>query len=179
MTRVVKPDELGRPDENLKEQMRKLKFSPKEGEGTLSQTSCTHQTHSLLRITHGVHCVIRSHSVNNMSANPHRRVWGCTTHACLSFLGGVKYLLLYELIHVEDVLCMRLLNNFQQCSCTCVANTVVHGKVCYHSSEATNNVKQSLQKEQMMRAEVGGQVQVLRKRGSGELLTLFYIATYS
>ena len=87
VTRVVKPDELGRPDESLKEQMRKLKFSSKEGEGTLSQTSCTHHTHSLLHITHGVHCVIRSHSINNMSANPHRRVWGCTTHACLSFLG--------------------------------------------------------------------------------------------
>ena len=35
MTRVVKPDELGRPDERLREQMRKLELSPQEGEETV------------------------------------------------------------------------------------------------------------------------------------------------
>ena len=32
MTRLVKPDELGRPDEWLREQKRKLKLSPQDGE---------------------------------------------------------------------------------------------------------------------------------------------------
>jgi len=32
VTRVVKPDELGRPDESLREQMKKLELSPLEGE---------------------------------------------------------------------------------------------------------------------------------------------------
>ena len=38
MTRVVKPDELGRPDESLREQMRKLELSPQEGEDTLTHS---------------------------------------------------------------------------------------------------------------------------------------------
>ena len=48
VTRVVKPDELGRPDESLREQMRKLELSPQEGEDTLTHSSRTHKTHSLL-----------------------------------------------------------------------------------------------------------------------------------
>ena len=54
MTRVVKPDELGRPDESLREEMRKLKLSPQEGEDTLTHSCHTHKTHSLLYIMHEV-----------------------------------------------------------------------------------------------------------------------------
>ena len=91
MTRVVKPDELGRPDESLREQMRKLELSPQEGEDTLTHSSHTHKTHSLLYIMHEVHCVIRLHSVNSMYTDPHRHVWALH-HTCLSgcvpLLGG-------------------------------------------------------------------------------------------
>ena len=80
MTRVVKPDELGRPDESLREQMRKLELSPQEGEDTLTHSSHTHKTHSLLYIMHEVHCVIRLHS---MYTDPHRHVWALH-HTCLS-----------------------------------------------------------------------------------------------
>ena len=34
MTKVVKPDELGKSDERLKEQMKKLELSPPEGRKT-------------------------------------------------------------------------------------------------------------------------------------------------
>ena len=40
MTRVVKPDELGRPDESLRELMRRLELSPQEGENTLTHYYC-------------------------------------------------------------------------------------------------------------------------------------------
>ena len=80
MTRVVKPDELGRPDESLREQMRKLELSPQEGEDTLTHSSHTHETHSLLYI---MHCVIRLHSVNSMYTDPHRHIWALH-HTCLS-----------------------------------------------------------------------------------------------
>ena len=83
VTRVVKPDELGRPDESLREQMRKLELSPQEGEDTLTHSSHTHKTLSLLYIMHEVHCVIRLHSVNSMYTDPHRRVWALH-HTCLS-----------------------------------------------------------------------------------------------
>jgi len=36
VTRVVKPDELGKPDERLRERMRKLQLTPHEGEETLT-----------------------------------------------------------------------------------------------------------------------------------------------
>ena len=35
MTRVVKPDELGKFDERLREQMGKLELTPREGKETL------------------------------------------------------------------------------------------------------------------------------------------------
>ena len=47
MTRVLKPDELGNPDERMREKMRKLKLSPQEGEDTL--------THLLLYSLYTVH----------------------------------------------------------------------------------------------------------------------------
>ena len=91
MTRVGKPDELGRPDGSLREQMRKLELSPQEGEDTLTHSSHTHKTHSLLYIMHEVHCVIRLHSVNSIYTDPHRHVWALH-HTCLSacvpLLGG-------------------------------------------------------------------------------------------
>ena len=83
VTRVVKPDDLGRPDESLREQMRKLDLSPQEGEDTLTHYSHTHKTLSLL---YDVHCVIRLHSVNSMYTNPHGHVWALTTHVCLAVL---------------------------------------------------------------------------------------------
>jgi len=48
VTRVVKPDELGSPDESLQEQLRKMELSPQEGEDTLTHSSRAHKTHSLL-----------------------------------------------------------------------------------------------------------------------------------
>ena len=48
MTRIVKPKDLKKPDESLREQMRKLELSLQEGEDTLTQTSPIHKTHSLL-----------------------------------------------------------------------------------------------------------------------------------
>ena len=77
---MVKPDDLGRPDESLREQMRKLDLSPQEGEDTLTHYSHTHKTLSLL---YDVHCVIRLHSVNSMYTDPHRHVWALH-HTCLS-----------------------------------------------------------------------------------------------
>ena len=59
MTRVVKPDELGRPDESLREQMRKLKFSPQESEDTLTHSSCAHKAYSLL-YTLCMMCIVAS-----------------------------------------------------------------------------------------------------------------------
>ena len=83
MTRVVKPDELGRPDESLREQMRKLELSPQEGEDTLTPSSHMHKTNSLLYIMHEVHCVIRLRSVNSMYTT-HIDMYG--THICLAVL---------------------------------------------------------------------------------------------
>lgn len=42
MTRVVKPDELGDPDESLREQMRKLDLHPQGGEATHTHTPFVH-----------------------------------------------------------------------------------------------------------------------------------------
>ena len=55
MIRVVKPDELGRPDEKLMKLMKKLELSPQKGKNTLTYSSCTHKTYSLL---YDVHCVM-------------------------------------------------------------------------------------------------------------------------
>ena len=87
MTRVVKPGEVRKPDERLREQMRKLELSPEEGEDTLTHI---HQTHSLLYITHEVHCVIRLPSVKSMHTDPHRHAcvflcWELSSFLCVYF----------------------------------------------------------------------------------------------
>lgn len=51
-------DELRRPDESLREHLRKLELSPREGEDTLTHSFYTHE--------HDVHCAIRLCSVNRM-----------------------------------------------------------------------------------------------------------------
>ena len=83
MTRVVKPREVRKPDESLREQMRKLEFSPQEGEDILTHSSHIHKAHSQLYNMHEVHCVIRLHSVNSMYTDPHRHV-RALHHTCLS-----------------------------------------------------------------------------------------------
>jgi len=84
VTRVVKPDELGRPDESLRKQMRKLELSPQEGEDTLTHSSHTHKTHSFMYIMHEVHYVIRLYSVI-ACIQTHIDIYGlCTTHVCLA-----------------------------------------------------------------------------------------------
>ena len=73
MIRVVKPDELGRPDESLREHLRKLELSPQEGEDTHTHSSRTCKTQSLLYNMHEMRCVIGLHSVNSMSTDPPNR----------------------------------------------------------------------------------------------------------
>lgn len=57
VTRVVRPNELGRPDRSLREEMKKLEFSLQEGEDKLTQYFHIHSTHSLLYILCEAHCV--------------------------------------------------------------------------------------------------------------------------
>ena len=68
------PDELGKPDESLRAQMKRLEIFPQEGEHSLTYSSSIHKTHSLLYIMHGMHCVIRMYSVNCVYTNAHRHV---------------------------------------------------------------------------------------------------------
>ena len=51
--------------------------------------------------------------------------------------------------------------------------------MCLHSSATSTAAGQSLREEQERRTEAERQVQLLKKRMSGELPTLFLIATYS
>ena len=74
VTRVVIPDELGKPDESLRAQMKKLEISPQEGEHPVTHSSPIHKTHSLLYIMHEMHCVIRMYSVNCVHTNAYRHV---------------------------------------------------------------------------------------------------------
>ena len=48
MSRVVNSYDLATPDENLRDEIRKLELSPQESEETLTLSSHTHKTHSLL-----------------------------------------------------------------------------------------------------------------------------------
>ena len=77
MTRVVKPDELDRPGESLREQMRKLELSPQEGEEMLTHSSHTQDTFCM-------RCIVSSdYSVNSMYTDTHRHIWALH-HTCLS-----------------------------------------------------------------------------------------------
>ena len=68
MTRVVKPDELGKPDERLTEQMRKLELSPQEGEDTLTLLHC----HTCTMILKVLLYVIRFHYLPTGTVGGHQ-----------------------------------------------------------------------------------------------------------
>ena len=64
---MVKPDELGRPDESLREQMRKLELTSEEGEDTCTHTPPVQKTNSLLLLFMrycGADCLLFSHYRN-------------------------------------------------------------------------------------------------------------------
>ena len=65
VTRVVKPEELGTPDERLREQMRNLELSPQEGE----DTSYIAHVHDMFTAICTIHS--RSHTCQQIAQHVH------------------------------------------------------------------------------------------------------------
>ena len=160
MTRVVMPDELGKPDESLRAQMKKLEISPKEGEHTLTHSSPIHKTHSLLYIMHEVNCVIRLHTVCTWT---HIHIYGlCITHVCL-----VVFFSWESSLYVASYMYSY---NYMYFRC--------RGDVWLHSSGSGIGGEQSQKEKQERRAEAERQEQLQQEGVSSECPTLNIIPLY-